>query len=238
MDLPFFSFIGVVLFGYVSLTLFGTIESQTGRNLILGSLLWEVVRIGQYSMTVSSFWNVWSRNLGNMFVSPLSLAEFLIAQMLSGILKAGAIFLLLMLFTAVFFHFNLFSIGLGMLSVIFANLLLAAWSIGLVLLGLVFRYGMRIQALGWALIFVFQPLCGVFFPIDILPQPLHSLALLFPLTYIFEGAREALTAGGSAWQWQIIALAVNALYFSVSLFLFKYLLNHAQRSGQFARNES
>lgn len=238
VDIPFFSLIGVVLFGFVSQALLGTLDDVTGKYLIMGSLLWEVLRISQYSMTVSSFWNVWSRNLGNMFVSPLTLSEFLLAQMVSGILKAGGVMIFLIPLTAVLFHFNLFSLGLGVLAVILINILLFAWSIGLILLGCVFRFGLRIQALGWGLIFIFQPLCGVFYPMSIIPEPLHSIAFIFPLTYIFEGARATITTGSPAWEWQLPAFILAVAYFITSLIVFRYLLSRAQDTGQFARNES
>ncbi len=238
MDIPFFALIGVVLFGYVSQALLGTLNDATGKYLIMGALLWEFMRISQYSMTVSSFWNVWSRNLSNMFVSPLSLTEFILAQMASGIFKAGGVLFFLIPLAAVLFNFNLLSLGVGVLTLILVNIILFAWGIGLVLLGCVFRFGLRIQALGWGLIFIFQPLCGVFYPMAIIPEPLHSIAFLFPLTYIFEGARETLITGSPALHWQFPALLLSTAYFIIGLVLFRYLLKRAQDTGQFARNES
>lgn len=158
--------------------------------------------------------------------------------MVSSILQSGAVFLFLVPIAAWLFGFNLFSFGFSTLSIIFVNLLLFSWSVGLILLGCVFRFGTRIQALGWALIFIFQPLCGVFFPIDILPEPFRSFAFLVPLTYIFEGARETLLTGNPAWHWQLPALAMNSIFFIASLYGFRHLLNRAQDTGQFARNES
>ncbi|MEK7648894.1 MAG: ABC transporter permease [Patescibacteria group bacterium] len=238
MDIPFFAFIGVVVFGYISQATLGSIATQTGQYLILGAMLWEVMRISQYSMTVSAFWNVWSRNLGNMFVSPLSLTEFLLAQMAQGILTSGGVFLVLIPLAGALFKFNMFSMGPLALVMIFINLLLFSWSVGLVLLGCVFRFGTRVQALGWALIFIFQPLCGVYYPMSIIPEPFHSFAFLFPITYVFEGARETLLMGNPALNWQVPALMLNILYFICSLLIFKYLLLRAQETGQFARNES
>lgn len=238
IDIPFFSFIGVLLFGYVSQAFLGTLESEIGKHLIMGSLLWEVLRISQYSMTVSSFWNLWSRNLSNMFISPLTLNEFLLAQMASSIIKAAGVMLFLIPLATALFHFNLFSLSIGALTVIFVNILLFAWSVGLILLGCVFRFGMRVQALGWGLIFIFQPLCGVFYPMSIIPEPLHSLAFIFPLTYIFEGARATLATGSMAWEWQLPAFILSAAYFILSIILFRHLLHRAQDTGQFARNES
>src|SRR5690242_21798029 len=88
VDLFYTSLITVVVFGLVSGFLTGVTEGpNTGSYLILGMLLWDVIRVNQYSVTVGSLWNIWSHNLSNMFVAPLSLAEYIAAHMLSGLLK-------------------------------------------------------------------------------------------------------------------------------------------------------
>ncbi len=238
VDVPFFAVIDVLVFGYVSLYVSGGAQSTSSEFLIFGALWWEVIRITQYTMTVGSLWNVWSRNLSNMFIAPISLTEYLAAQMFSGLWKSGlVIFFLLYPISYAVFHFNLFSIGVAQVFVIYINLLLFSWSIGLMLLGAIFRYGTRVQALGWAFIFIFQPLGAVFFPVHILPQPLQYVAYLFPAAYIFEGGRAALSGAPDAWNWQIAALVLNCMYFLAALFVFKRFLYRAQNSGQFARNE-
>src|SRR6266851_30828 len=92
MDLPFFSIVSIVIFGFVSLFLTSAVDATAARYLLLGMLLWEIVRVTQYSTSVGVLWNIWSRNLSNMFVAPLSVPEYLLGQILSGFVKAALIF--------------------------------------------------------------------------------------------------------------------------------------------------
>src|SRR3990167_4259508 len=85
LDLFFFSIMTVVVFGFVSLFLTGTLKTPSASYLLLGIILWEVIRINQYSISVGSLWNVWSKNLSNMFISPLSIREYIFAHMVSGV---------------------------------------------------------------------------------------------------------------------------------------------------------
>ena len=88
IDLPFFSFISVLLFGFITVFLSKSSDSVGSQYLLLGLLLWEIIRITQYSMSVEAMWNVWSRNLSNMFISPLTIWDYFIAQMISSVSKA------------------------------------------------------------------------------------------------------------------------------------------------------
>ena len=61
VDLPFWSLMTVVVFGFVT-RFFSTVMDPTiAHYLYLGTLLWEIIRIAQYSMSLGVLWNVWSR---------------------------------------------------------------------------------------------------------------------------------------------------------------------------------
>lgn len=238
MDIPFFSAIDVVLFGFVSAYLLGSADDQYGRYLLLGAILWEVIRVTQYSMTVSSMWNVWSRNLSNLFISPISLTEFVIASVISAVWKSIVITFGLAGLAYGLFGFNLLAMGVPALLWYSLNLALFSCSVGLVLLGLIFRYGTRIQALAWASIFMIQPLCATYFPVDVLPVPLQWMAYILPPTYFFEAARASLDSGVIDTQTFLWPFLLNIIYCVGGLLIFKLFYHQARRSGQLARLEN
>ncbi len=237
MDLFFFSIISVIVFGFISAFLAGSASAATAQSLLLGMILWEIIRITQYSMSVGALWNIWSRNLSNMFIAPLSLAEYMLAHMLSGTAKALLAFAGMWLIASYIFGFNILSLGPVNLTLFFANLTLFSWSTGIIILGVIFRYGTRIQALAWGLIFLFQPLTAAFFPVSVLPPALQTIAYLFPPTYVFEAARAALINPSVDWGMAGLALAENIVYFALSLQLFSFMFRKSKQTGQFARNE-
>lgn len=237
MDLPFFSIMSVIVFGIFSLFLSGSGGGARALYLLLGILLWEIIRVTQYSMSVGSLWNVWSRNLSNMFIAPISLNEYLLAQMFSGTIKSGLIFVLTAVVTATLFHINILDLGIINLILFFINLNIFAWSVGIIVLGFIFRYGTRIQSLAWGLIFLFQPLTAAYFPVTILPPVLQSIAYLLPPTYVFEAARKALTDSSINWSLMGLPFFMNIVYLSISLLIFNILFRGSKETGQFARNE-
>ncbi len=239
VDTAFFAVIDIIVFGYVSLYLLGTSNSLTAHFLIFGALWWEVIRITQYSMTMNSLWNIWARNLSNMFIAPLSLLEYFIAICASATLKSAVIvFGVLMPIAAWVFHFQLFSIGLAAVAITFINLILFSWAIGILLLGCIFRFGVRVQAIGWAFIFIFQPLAAVFYPVSVLPPVLQHIAWAIPLTHVFEAGRYVLQYGEMPVERYFVATIFNFALFLFSLYIFKKLLHRAKDTGQFVRNES
>lgn len=237
IDLFFFSTITIIGFGLTSLFLTQHIAGAPAHYLILGLLLWEIVRVDQYSISVGALWNIWSKNLSNMFVSPLSMSEYIFSLMFSAIIKSSLVFIVLSLITAYLFKFNIFSLGSENLIMFFINLTLFAWTIGLLLLGLIFLYGTRIQALAWGMIFLFQPLVATFFPVSILPKFIQPISYALPPTYVFEAARTAIENPNVNWNYFGISLIENVIYLLLGLLLFKYMYQKSRETGQFARNE-
>jgi ABC-2 type transport system permease protein len=209
----------------------------TGQYLLLGTLFWELTRIPQYSISVGVLWNIWSRNLSNMFVSPISPAEYLTALSISGLVKSLLMFCIDAVIVATFFHFSVWQIPIWMLLLFWLNIFIFSVSLGIIIMGWIFRYGVRVQAFAWSLMPMLQPLTAALFPLSVLLSPLKELALIFPITHIFEAARQSLTTGTFNWSQFGIASALNLVYFIGSIFYFSHMYKQARNSGQFARNE-
>jgi ABC-2 type transport system permease protein len=237
VDLPFWSLMTVIVFGFVTKFLSTVMNPTIAQYLYLGTLMWEIMRITQYSMSLGALWNVWSHNFSNMFISPLSMVEYVAAQMVSAVVKAVVLFGLVAAIAAFLFDFNLFNMGVGNLALSFLNLLWFAYSIGLFILGIIFRLGTRIQALAWGLVLIFQPLTAAYYPLAVMPPPLQAVARIFPPTYVFEAARAGLSTPEIHWDWTLIAAAENVVYFALSVWFFQYMYRRSRETGQFARNE-
>src|SRR5712691_8425873 len=237
VDLPFWSVMTVVVFGFVTKFLASVMNPTVAHYLYLGTLMWEIMRVAQYSMSLSVLWNVWSHNFSNMFITPLSMFEYVLAQVISGAIKAVVLFGLVTLVAAVLFDFNMLTMGLGNLALLFLNLLFFAYSIGLLILGIIFRLGTRIQALAWGLVLIFQPLTAAYYPLSVMPPALQAIARLFPPTYVFEAARASLASPGVQLRAMSIALFENVIYFGLAVLFFSFMYNRSRQTGQFARNE-
>jgi ABC-2 type transport system permease protein len=112
-----------------------------------------------------------------------------------------------------------------------------AIAVGLILVGLVFQYGTKIQALTWGTIFMIQPFCAVFFPVSVFPAFFQVIAYSFPVTYFFEWLR-ALHEGTYYSPAKVLGATVfNLVYLAVAAWIFSRQLASAKRTGQLVRND-
>lgn len=228
----------ILVFGFLSVYLAGALGSSVAYSLLTGMLLWQIIFVVQYSASVSSLWNIWSRNLSNMFVAPISLYEYLSAQAISALIKSLSVFFPTSFLVIWMFHLNIYTMfGIGNLIFFLLILSLFAFALGVIILGLIFRFGVRIQAFAWGLLPVFQPLVAAFYPVSILPQPLQVISYLLPPTYVFEAMRASV--GSSVIQWQSIGIsfASSIVYLLFAIWFFNKMFNQSKEVGQFARLE-
>ncbi|MEK6953167.1 MAG: hypothetical protein AABX29_09210 [Nanoarchaeota archaeon] len=236
-DIPFFAFTSILLVGFIASYISGSIGQIGAQYLVLGMILWECLRVTQYTMSVNVLWEVWSRNLSNIFISPITIFEYFLALILSTIIKILVLNVFLSIISFYMFDFNVLKVGIATLSLVLINLLIFGWTTGILILGLIFRFGTRIQSLAWGIIFLFQPFTAALYPVTILPKPIQTFAFFFPPTYVFEVARQSLSNQSINWSYINTAFILNIIYFSISIFVFAHLFKKSKDTGQFARNE-
>jgi len=202
--------------------------------LIGGLILWNIVWRAQQDMSISFLRNSWSSSLINMFSSPLKTSEFIIGTMILGFIKILFTLALVSIIAIWLYSFNIFKLGIYFIP-FFANLIVFAWIVGLVVTGLIVRFGIKIQALAWSLITVLHPLSAVFYPVAILPAALQKIALALPTAYIFEGMREVLASGTASWNYVLMAVILNIFYLIIASWFFGFMFKKAKQKGKLVR---
>ena len=135
-------------------------------------LLWDVLFRGQLGVSLTFIEEMYSRNLGNLFVSPLRFYELIAGQLAMSVMRTligvgGAC-----LFAWLLFRYSIFSMGLPLIA-FFACLLAFGWAVGLAVSAMILRYGLGAEELAWAAIFLVAPVSGVYYPIAVLPPALQ-----------------------------------------------------------------
>ncbi|MCW6506807.1 ABC transporter permease [Lichenifustis flavocetrariae] len=199
-------------------------------SLIGAVMLWDILFRGQLGFSMSFLEEMYSRNIGNLMMSPLRPLEFVAALIAMSLLRLAIAIVPVTALAVLFFGFNLWGLGLA-LAAFFINLMLTGWAVGLLVAGLLLRNGLGAEALAWSLMFILMPLTCVYYPVSVLPSWLQPVALLLPPTYVFEGLRALLiehrfSAGDMA-----IAFGINAVLFAGGLIAFLMLLESAKRLG-------
>lgn len=110
MDMLYWPILDVFLWGFI--TIYLTKSSQLKPGLItflLGSaILWGVFRAFQRDMTIGLLSDLWSRNLGNLFSTPLTIFEYLTALILANLLKTIVGMAAAGLIALAFYSYNFF----------------------------------------------------------------------------------------------------------------------------------
>ena len=202
--------------------------------LISAIILWNILFRAQQVVSVMFLDDVWSRNLLNIFVAPIRSREYIGAAFIMGFLQSMIVLLLLGVFAAVFYKFNLLSMGLT-LGALFANLLLMGWAMGLLVIGLILRFGPPAEALAWALVGIVQPISAVFYPVSILPHWLQAIAWCTPSAHCFEGMRQIISTGRVDPMHIGYAFALNLVLLTVAGFAFSNFLEGARSKGFLAK---
>jgi ABC-2 type transport system permease protein len=236
VDLVFFSSINLFLFGLISNFLTGGTGAHA-EYLLIGVVLWEMLRVCQYTVTVTSLWNMWSHNLANLFIAPISEREFVIGNILTSVIKTIAVFAGMSIAVRLGFGFDVLSINFGILVIVAASLMMFGCAVGLLLLGFVFRYGQKIQAVAWSAIYLFQPISGVFFPTSYLPRPVELISYAVPASWSIRAVHYDLDNNGPALSTALIGFGTSVAALALSAWVFHTLFHKSRVVGQFARND-
>lgn len=232
LELAYWPTVQMILWGFITqfLVTHSSWVAQAPGVLLSAVLLWDVLFRGQLGISLPFMEEMYSRNLGHLFVSPLrpyelicSLLTISLVRTLIGVGAAAAL-------AVVLYHFSIFTLGLPLIA-FFINLLVMAWSIGLVVASLVLRYGLGAESLAWVAIFALQPVSGVYYPIDVLPHWLQPVALALPSSYVFEGMRAILFTGEVRTDLLLRAALLNTIYLAAGVAIFLGAFRTARRRG-------
>lgn len=232
LELVYWPTMQMVLWGFITqfLVTNSSWVAQTAGLLIAAVLLWDVLFRGQLGVSLTFFEEMYSRNLGHLFVSPLRAHELVTAMLFVSLVRTligvgGAALLAIPLY-----HYSVFEMGLPLLG-FFANLLIFAWSVGLLVSAMVLRYGLGAENLAWALIFAIAPVSGVYYPIDVLPDWLQGIAAALPSSHVFEGMRAVLIERVFEWDLFWSALGLNCAYLALGIAIFLRTFHAARQHG-------
>ena len=198
--------------------------------LITAALLWDVLYRANLGVSVSFIEEIWSRNLAQIFISPLRPYELVAALTLMSLIRTLVGVVPAALLALPFYDVWVFGIGLPLLA-FFANLMVLGWSVGLLISGLLLRYGQGVESLCWIGIFILAPVSGVYYPVATLPGWLQPVAWALPSSHVFEGMRAALFDGVFRTDLFLGAVLLNLVYLGLATAFFLAMFRAARRRG-------
>jgi ABC-2 type transport system permease protein len=244
---PLFSWVAIdiILWGFITRYL----NSVSGARFnfvpaMLGAvLLWDFMARVMQGITTAFLEDVWSRNLLNLFASPLSVSEYLGGLVLSSIATSAIGLVVMVALATLVFGLSFFVYG-AMLAAFLLVLFLFGISLGIFGSALVLRFGPAAEWFIWPIPAFISPLACVFYPLSTLPHWMQWLARIIPPSYVFEGMRQILSrqTGGSPQAAHTIAVtplligSVLAVVYLLGMArAFTGVYRHAVRTGLIAR---
>ena len=212
-ELAYWPAMQVIVWGFIT-QFFRTNSTwvATASGVLLGGvLLWDVLFRSQLGVSVSFLEEMWSRNLGHLFVSPLRPYEFLLALTTMSLIRTLIGMLPAALLAIPLYHFSIFDLGLPLLA-FFANVVVTGWAIGIAVSGLILRYGLGAESFAWVAVFAISPIAAVFYPVSVLPGWLQPVAYALPPAHVFEGMRALMFDHVFRVDRFVAALGLNGLY--------------------------
>ncbi|MDA8168483.1 MAG: ABC transporter permease [Nitrospiraceae bacterium] len=232
MEIFYWPTMDLLLWGFVTMYLRKTAEGiPMFVSYFIGALiLWDILFRAEQGVAVSFLEDMWSRNLINIFVSPISVTEYLVGLLLISTFKVIAAFAVTSSLGWLLYSFNIFKLGISLLPLML-NLVAMGWTIGLFTSALILRFGFEAEILAWALALFFMPFSAVFYPVRILPNALQAVAFFIPASHAFEGMREVINTSAFPVADVLWATGFNLLYISLSLVFFARIYKRVLMKG-------
>ncbi len=232
VELAYWPTVQMIMWGFI--TIFFTTHSswiaQAFGVLLAGVLLWDTLFRAQLGLSVSFLEEMWSRNLGQVFVTPLRPWEFLASLMTMSIIRTLIGVLPAMLLAIPLYGYSVFDMGLPLIA-FFVNLMVTGWAVGLFVISLILRWGLGAESLAWFVIFGLAPISCVYYPIATLPDWLQYVALAIPSAPVFEGMRGVMLDGVFRTDLFFLAAALNVFYLALGSAVFLWTFHQARRRG-------
>jgi len=232
LDLIYWPTMQMVLWGFTSQFL-ATNSSWVARasGVLLGAvLLWDVLWRSQLGISLSLLEEMWARNLGNLFATPLRPYEWVLSFFAMSFIRVVVATVPAMLLAIPFYDYSIFSLGLPLFA-FFGTLMAMGWAVGLMVIALILRYGMGAEGIAWAVIFLLAPVSAVYYPVAILPPWLQAVAMLLPSAHVFEGMRMVMMEHRFAWDRFAAGVGLDLVYLGLGMAAFLYSFSLARQRG-------
>jgi ABC-2 type transport system permease protein len=217
----------------------GTLDvNRQTTVLLIGGVIWAYLGIIFEILTETVAWERWEGTIEYTFMAPLSRIVHLVGM---GIFAAYGVLRAALLFGVVAFFFDLEMPNADFLT---AMVILAIASVSFVGIGMMTAVlplvspekGTQLGFIAQGMLLVVS---GVYYGIEVLPEPMQWLAKISPATYALDGIRDAILDGASlGTMWGNIGplVVIGAVSIPLGIAVFKRGERYAKRHGKLKRS--
>jgi ABC-2 type transport system permease protein len=228
-EILFWPIIGLISVGL--LTRFLHLEPDMVAFLLIGVIALSVLQIGQLDISYIILYSVWNKSLKQEIAAPVTVFHLIFGSWIMGIIHSLLVFFLLSLFSAYAFGFRFLNSGITPLLLFYFGLILSSAVIGVIVCALALRFGGRAHVGATSIVSILIVLSGIYYPVDILPQPLRVISYGIPVTYLLEYFRTLYGFAASSDLLLVKGYLLVAIYLALAVLVLLHSLRHAKKSG-------
>jgi len=232
LDLIYWPTIQIFLWGFISkfFTLSSSYYENTVGIILSAAILYDFLFRSSISYNMMFLEEIWSRNFTNLFIAPIQIKEIIAALTFTAIFRTLIGLIPAALIAIPLFGVSIFKIGLPLIFLLIA-LYIFGVTLGLLVTSGLIRFGPSFENIAWASLFFLAPLGCIYYPIEILPEWLQSIAKTLPLVHLFEEMRNILIENVVNFYAVFKACALSFIYFVFGIIVFYCSYNGAKLRG-------
>ncbi len=230
-DVFFWPLISLLSIGLM--TKFINVGSATSSFIITGAIAAGILQIVQLDVGYTVLYELWSKSFKHTLLTPLGVSEGIWGCWLTGVLRGLCVFGFLSIAAHQWFDFVLPDTATTVIFIVGLNL--CAILLGMMVNMLILSFGQKVEITAWMFAHLFMIVCGIYYPIDVLPGWAKGIASAIPITYFLEFIRQAYGFQAQHTHVLLKGFALSALYYVLGVWFLKRAYLRARRKGVIVR---
>ena len=226
-DVFFWPMISMISIGLMAK--FVKLGPETVGFVMTGTLAAGVLQIAQLDVGYTVLYELWSKSLKHTLLTPVGVSEGVAGTWIVGMLRGLIVFIFLVVFASWGFGFQM--PGVLTTGLFLSGLFSCAFILGILVNILILSFGQKVEITAWMFAQLFMILCGIYYPVDMLPKVFQYLALMVPITHFLEFFRQFYGFKPHTSYPLLTGFALTLLYIILTLRLLAHAYTRARKKG-------
>jgi ABC-type multidrug transport system ATPase subunit/ABC-type multidrug transport system permease subunit len=197
--------------------------------VMTGTLAAGVLQIAQLDVGYTVLYELWSKSLKHTLLAPVGVSEGVAGTWIIGMVRGLIAFVLLS--SAAAWGFGFYLPGPLTTALFLGGLFACAFILGILVNILILSFGQKVEITAWMFAQLFMILCGIYYPVDMLPKFFQYLALMVPITHFLEFFRQSYGFKAHSPHPLLFGFALTIVYIILSMRLLGHAYTRARKKG-------
>lgn len=199
--------------------------------ILIGAITLSIMQLAQLDVTYVLLFDIWSKSIKYTLSTPTSLFNMVVGSWMVGVLRGFLAFLILLVFSNLLFGLDLLEMPLHSLIIFLLGIFINAMLIGMSATILLLLFGHRAEVAAWTLTAIIMLVCGLYYPVTILPPEVQVVSYAIPVTHFLEYFRSFYGFTPTFAYPQLMGYLLNGFYVFIAAAIHSMVIKRARRTG-------